>query len=41
MNFVKIVSAPIWKGVYSKRKEFGPQGNKYFHFRVDPFSEVD
>ena len=29
---------PFWKGVYSKRKEFAPNGSKFFPFRVDPFS---
>ena len=25
--------------VYSKRKEFAPNGSKFFHFRVDTLSE--
>ena len=25
--------------VYCKRKEFAPLGSKFFHYRVDPFSE--
>ena len=29
----------FWKGVYSKRKEFAPHGNKFFPFRVDHISE--
>ena len=32
-------SNPFWKGVYSERKEFAPMGSKFFHFRVNPFSE--
>ena len=27
------------KEVYSKRKEFAPNGSKFFPFKVDPFSE--
>ena len=30
---------PFWKEVFSKKKEFAPRGNKFFLFRVDPFSE--
>ena len=26
----------LWKGVYSKRKEFAPKGSKFLPFRVDP-----
>ena len=29
----------FWKDVYSKRKEFAPNGSKFFPFRVGPFSE--
>ena len=32
-------SLPFWKDVYSKRKEFAPQGSKFFPFRVDSFSK--
>ena len=28
---------PIWKRVYSKRKEFAPAGSKFFLLRVDYF----
>ena len=28
------------KGTYSKRKEFAPNGSKFFPLRVDPFSEA-
>ena len=28
---------PFWKGVFPKRKEFTPLGNKFFSFKVDPF----
>ena len=31
----------FWKGVYSKWKEFAPNGSKIFPLRVDPFSEGD
>ena len=27
------------KGVYSKMKELGPMGSKFFHFRVHAFSK--
>ena len=27
------------KRVYSKRQEFAPNGNRYFPFRVDPFTK--
>ena len=27
-NSFKFVLAPFWKGVYSKRKEFAPDGSK-------------
>ena len=36
-NFVKIILYFLWKGVYSKRKEFAAIGSKFFPFRVDPF----
>ena len=26
---------PFWKGVYSKRKEFAPNGSKFFSYRVE------
>ena len=31
--------SPILKEVNSKRKEFAPNGSKFFPFRVDPFPE--
>ena len=31
---------PTFKGVYSKRKEFAPNGSKFFPFGGDPFSEA-
>ena len=31
--------SPSWKWVYSQRKEFAPNGSKFFPLRVDPFSE--
>ena len=37
-NLSKLLS-PFWKGIFSKRKEFAPNGSKFFPFRVDPFSE--
>ena len=30
---------PLWKGIYSVRKEFAPTGSKFFPYRVDPLSE--
>ena len=30
---------PLWKGIYSKRKEFAPFRSKFFPFRVDTFLE--
>ena len=30
---------PDRKGAFSKRKEFAPNGSKFFPFRVDSFSE--
>ena len=36
---VKMFCLPSGKGIYSKRKEFAPRGSKFFHFRVEPFSE--
>ena len=38
-NFVKIVLPPSEKGSTLKGKNLLPQGNKFFPFRVDPFSE--
>ena len=38
-NSFKIVLPPVWKGVYSERKEFAPKRSKFFPFRVDPFSD--
>ena len=38
-NYVKMVFAFFWKGVYSKRKEFAPSGSKFFPFRIDPFQK--
>ena len=38
-NAFKIILAPFWKRVFSKRKEFAPSGSKLFPFRADPFSE--
>ena len=35
----ELVLHPYWKGSTLKRKEFVPSGNKFFPFRVDPFSE--
>ena len=32
---VEIDITPFWKGIYSKREEFG---SKFFPFRVDPFA---
>ena len=32
-------ASSFWKEIYSKRKEFGSLGSKFFPFRVDPFSE--
>ena len=31
--------SPFWKGVYTERKEFAPNGSKFFPLRVDLFSE--
>ena len=31
----------LWKGVYSKRKEFASKGSKFFPFREDPFQKGD
>ena len=31
------IANPFWKGVYFKKKEFAPDGSKFFPFRVDPF----
>ena len=36
--FVFLHIKPLQKGVYSKRKEFAPNGSKFFPFRVDYFS---
>ena len=36
-NSDKIVFAPFWKGVYSKRKNLLPTESKFFPFRVDHF----
>ena len=38
-QFVFLHTNPFWKRVYSKRKEFAPQGSKFFPFRVDAISE--
>ena len=38
-NYFRIVLAPFWKGIYSKRKEFASFGSKFFPFRVDSISE--
>ena len=41
-NFCDLVCPslqPLWKGVYSKRKECDSDGRKLFLFRVNPFSE--
>ena len=35
---LKPVLSPVLKGVYSKRKEFTPNRNKFFLFRLDRFS---
>ena len=35
----KLILPPFSTRVYSKRKEFAPQGSKHFPFRVDPFSQ--
>ena len=32
---------PFGNGIYSIRKEFAPRERKFFHCRVDPFSEGD
>ena len=37
-NSVESVLSLFRKVIYSKRKEFAPMGNKFFSFRVDPFS---
>ena len=29
--------SPYRKGIYFKRKEFAPNGSKFFSFKVDPF----
>ena len=34
--FASLYTSPLLKGVYSKRKEFAPEGSKFFAFRVDP-----
>ena len=39
VNPFKHVSAPFWKGVYSKKEEFAPRGSKFFPFRADHFLE--
>ena len=43
VSFCRLSCAPIplWKGAYSKRKEFAPKRSKFFLFRVDLFSERD
>ena len=35
-NSVKMILLLVWKGVYSKRKEFAPLGSEFFPFRADP-----
>ena len=35
----QICFLPSWKGFYSKRKEFVPNGSKFFPFRIDHFRE--
>ena len=37
-NSTKIVLTHL-KRIYSKRKEFAPNGSKFFPFRVDPISK--
>ena len=32
---------PLWKGVYSKGKEFASNGSKFFPFRIHPFIRRD
>ena len=39
--FCFLYTKPFWKGIHSKRKEFAPQGSKFFPFREDPLSEGD
>ena len=38
-NSVQLFLPPFSKWVYYQRKGFAPLGSKFFHFRVDPFSE--
>ena len=33
--FVFLQPNPFWKRIYTKRKEFAPNGSKFFPFRVD------
>ena len=38
-NFVKNCLPPSEKGSAPKRKEFAPNGSKFFPFRGDPFQK--
>ena len=40
-NSLKLFLPTFWKGVYPKRKEFAPLGNKLFFFSEVSFSEGD
>ena len=36
-TFAFLTSYPIWKRVYSERKEFAARGSKFLSFRVDQY----
>ena len=37
--FAFLHTKSLLKEVYTKKKTFASKGNKFFHFKVDPFSE--